>query len=472
MTDGLRRGFVLLTCGQVVFLIAGYVVHIVLARGLGPAEYGSYGIMLSVLSTVALVLTSGIPEAIARFASERPAEANGIFAQGIGIQLRFSLVLCAAYALCSPLVGLALRDRALTPALAASALAVPPVALYAVVVGALNGQRRFAAQALTVGGYGALRASMVIGLAPHFKIAGAVAGFVLAPMVIVALALPGILRRRTASSLKSRELWVFARPVIGFTIALNLLMTLDLFVVKAVVRDADLVGYYAAATTVAKVPYFFFSALGTVLLPIISSAGEGNREHVLLLVRNAIRLIFAASLGVVAVVAPFSRAILHTLYGQRYGAAALPLGLLVLAMTLFTLTYTIAYALNGLGQPRLAMRLTVAGLLFEGVLAVVSTPLFGPVGAAGASCLASLVILACLLLYARPLLGVVLSLKSLLRVCLACAVTLALGLALPHVRPVHLLLSVPVALGYVATLFLSREFTLEELASWLRREPG
>jgi hypothetical protein len=37
---------------------------------------------------------------------------------------------------------------------------------------------------------------------------------------------------------------------------------------------------------------------------------------------------------------------------------------------------------------------------------------------------------------------------------------------------VHLLLSVPVALGYVATLFLSREFTLQELASWLRREPG
>lgn len=472
MTGGLRRGFVLLTCGQVVFLIAGYVVHIVLARGLGPAEYGSYGIMLSVLSTVALVLTSGMPEAIARFASERPAEANGIFAQGIGIQLRFSLLLCAAYALCSPLIGLALRDGALTPALAASALAVPPVALYAVVVGALNGQRRFAAQALTVGGYGALRASMVIALAPHFKIAGAVAGFVLAPTVIVALALPGILRRRTASRLASRELWVFARPVIGFTIALNLLMTLDLFVVKAVVRDAESVGYYAAATTVAKVPYFFFSALGTVLLPIVSSAGEDSREQVLHVVRNAIRLIFAVSLGVVAVVAPFSRSILHMLYGQRYGEAALPLGLLVLAMTLFTLTYTVAYALNGLGQPRPAMRLTAVGLVFEGVLAIVLTPVLGPVGAATASCFASLGILAGLLRYARPFLGTPLPLKSLLRVSLAFGVTGALGLALPHARPVHLLLSIPVALVYVATLLVSREFTLQELASWVRREPG
>jgi O-antigen/teichoic acid export membrane protein len=470
MIAGLRRGFILLTLGQVVFLAAGYATHIILARGLGPAEYGSYGVTLSILSTVALVLTAGMPEAIAKFAAERPAEANGIFARGIGIQLRFSLLLAVAYALVSPLIGLLLHDHSLTPALAASALAVPPVALYSVLTGALNGQRRFAAQALTIGGYGSLRAVLVIGLAQHYKIAGAVTGFVVAPLVVVSLALPGILRRRTPSSLESVELWRFARPVIGFTVALALLMSLDLFIVKAIVRDPNLVGYYTAATTVAKLPYFFFSAAGVALLPIVSAASVAEREETLVTVRNAIRLVFAVALGVAAVVAPLSQAVLHTLFGQRYTVAALPLGLLVIAMTLFTLTFTVAYALNGLGQPRLAMRLTVAGLGLEVLLALTATPLWGPTGAAASSCAASLAILVALVLYARPYLGLVLSPQSLMRIGLAFVATLTAGLLLPHASPLHLLLSVPLVFLFVGVLLATREFTPGQLASWTQRQ--
>ena len=395
-----------------------------------------------------------------------------MFARGIGIQFRFSLVLTVAYAVASPLIGLALRDHALIPALAASALAIPPVALYAVILGALNGQHRFAAQALTTGGYGVLRAVMVVGFARHFQMAGAVAGFVVAPFVVVAAVLPGILRRRTPSTLESRELWHFARPVIGFTIALALLMALDLFVVKAIVRDADLVGYYAAATTIAKVPYFFFSALGVVLLPIVSAATSEDRENVLATVRNAIRTIFAVAFGVAAVVAPFSRAVLRTLYGQRYEAATLPLALLVIAMTLFTMTFIVAYTLNGLGHPRLAMRLTIVGLVVQAGAAVGLTFAFGPTGAAAASCLASLLILAALMLSARPHLGSVLPLKSLLRIGGAFAATLLAGLALPHARPVHLLITVPLGLAYVAALLLSRELSVQELLSFGRHQPG
>ncbi|MES1174466.1 MAG: oligosaccharide flippase family protein [Myxococcales bacterium] len=472
MTTGLRRGFVVLTLAQVSFVICGYATHVLLARKLGPAAYGTYGVVLSVLSTVALVLNGGLPEAIAKFAAERPQDADGIFARGIAIQFRFSLLLALAFAAASPVIGMALHDHALAPVLAASALAVPPIALYAVVVGAFNGQHRFTAQALAVGGYGVLRAGLVIGLALRYEISGAVVGFVLSPLVVVGFALPGILRRRTTSRLDARALWVFARPVIGFTIALSLLMGFDLFVVKALVRDADLVGYYAAATTISKVPYFVFSTLGVVLLPIVSSAGSDADGSVLLVARNAIRLIFAVALGVASVGAPFSHAVLSTLYGERYSVAALPLGLLLIAMTLFTLTFIVAYTLNGLGQPGLGQRLTMIGVVLELVVAVVLTPLFGPSGAAAASCLTSVALLVALLHYAKPYLGVVFAYGSLLRVGLACIATLAMGFALPHVRPLHLLYSLPLALGYCALLVLSREISVQQVRGWARRERG
>ena len=467
----MRRGFILLTVGQILFLISGYATHITLARGLGPAEYGTYGVLLSILSTVALVLTAGMPEAIAKFAAERPAEAGAIFAQGVGIQFRFSLLLGLAYAAASPLIARALHDPGLSYALAVSALAIPPVALYSVAVGALNGERRFAAQALTIGAYGVLRCGLVVGLTQRFQILGAVAGFVIAPLVVVSAVLPGIWRRRATSVLESRTLWLFARPVIGFTVALALLMNLDLFVVKSVVIDPDVVGYYTAAATIAKVPYFFFSAIGVVLLPIVSSAGGADHGHVLVVVRNAVRLTLVAALGVAAVVVPMSRVVLRTLYGQRYVAAALSLGLLVVASTLFTLTFILAYALNGLGKPSLAMRLTATGVVLEAVLAFALTPRFGAAGAAASSCIASLCILGALARGAKPYLGPVFPLKTVLRTSVAFAATVAAGLRLPFEHPVYLLWAAPLAVGHVALLTVMGELSISEMRSWARREP-
>ncbi len=467
---GLRSGFVALTLAQALFIVTGYVTHLVLARVLGPAGYGTYGVVLSVLSTVALVLNGGLPEAIAKFAAERPADAQAIFARGSAIQLRLSLLLALAYAALSPLIGFVLKDRTLTPALAASALAVPPIALYSVVVGAFNGQRRFVAQALTVSALGVLRALILIGLTWKFQIVGAVVGLIAAPLLVVAATLPGILRAKATTVLGARELWVFARPVIAFTIAHALLMGLDLFFVKAVVGNPDEVGYYAAAATIAKVPYFFFSTLGVVLLPIVSAAGSDETGQVMPTVRRAIRLISALALGVCAVVAPLSRAVMAVLYGAAYAGAALPLALLVCAGTLFTLTFIVSHTLSGLGHPSIAMRLTVAGLVLELVLAGVLTPLFGTVGAAGASCAVSLALFVAVVHFARPLLGTLFPFKSQLRIALSLLVVTLAGYASPHDEPKNLLLAAPLGLAYLVVLGLLREFTLADVRAWLRRD--
>jgi stage V sporulation protein B len=461
---------VALTLAQASFIVTGYVTHLVLARVLGPAGYGTYGVTLSVLSTVALVLNGGIPEAIAKFASERPADAQAIFARGIAIQLRLSLWLAVAYAVLSPVIGFALKDDALTPVLAASALAVPPIALYSVVVGAFNGQRRFVAQALTVSGMGVLRAALVIGLGSKFRIGGAVAGFVLAPLIIVSMALPGILRSERRSTVGTRELWVFARPVIAFTIAHALLMGLDLFFVKAIVQNPDEIGYYAAAATIAKVPYFFFSTLGVVLLPIVSSAANDPSSQLMPTVRRAIRLISAVALGVCSVVAPLARPAMLILYGETYAAAALPLSLLVIAGTFFTLTSIVSYTVSGLGHPSIAMRLTVVGLALEVALAAIFTHPFGTVGAAGASVAVSLLLFVAIVHFGKPLLGTLFRVASLVRIGLALFLTTLAGYALPHTKPVHLLWSVPLAIGYLTGLLAMREFTVSDIRAGLRRD--
>ena len=51
--------------------ICGYIVAVVLARALGPAAYGVYGVVYSLLVALELTGKLGIPQAAIRLAAER-----------------------------------------------------------------------------------------------------------------------------------------------------------------------------------------------------------------------------------------------------------------------------------------------------------------------------------------------------------------------------------------------------------------
>ena len=53
-------------------------------------------------------------------------------------------------------------------------------------------------------------------------------------------------------------------------------MNIDLLFVKAMVVDNAKTGFYTAATTLARTPYFIFIALSATLLPLISKPITNN----------------------------------------------------------------------------------------------------------------------------------------------------------------------------------------------------
>ena len=146
-----------------------------------------------------------------------------------------------------------------------SALSIPAVALLAVAQGTFNGQRRFVAQALLVGGSAFVRSLIVVGLGYAFRLSGAVVGLVAAPLVSASIVLPILKPWASRGRSEGAELTSFARPVVVFTVVLAVLMNLDLFAVKILGLTPERLGHYTAAATVAKMPYLAFSALGVVL---------------------------------------------------------------------------------------------------------------------------------------------------------------------------------------------------------------
>ena len=56
--------------GRMVLFASGYLVTMILARRLGPAEYGIYGIILSVVLWIESIGNLGIAEAVTKLIPE------------------------------------------------------------------------------------------------------------------------------------------------------------------------------------------------------------------------------------------------------------------------------------------------------------------------------------------------------------------------------------------------------------------
>ncbi|MEA1999447.1 MAG: oligosaccharide flippase family protein [Euryarchaeota archaeon] len=64
MKQSVLRGTIYLMAAQAAFVASGYAIHIGLARLLGPSEYGIYAVVISLMTMVNLILTTGIPQAV------------------------------------------------------------------------------------------------------------------------------------------------------------------------------------------------------------------------------------------------------------------------------------------------------------------------------------------------------------------------------------------------------------------------
>ncbi len=127
-----------------------------------------------------------------------------------------------------------------------------------------------------VGLWGRLEGALVA------NIGGSMVGLVLAWIVWRRLEKP----TPSQAAFDARSLLRFAAPVALFSLTINLFLNVDLWLVKAFCASAD-PGYYTAASTIARIPYYLFFGLSATVLPSVStglgpkrrSGGASDRVH-------------------------------------------------------------------------------------------------------------------------------------------------------------------------------------------------
>ena len=391
---GIIKGTVYLTIAQVIFVFVGYVIHVGLGRILGPADYGTYAVVISLLTVANLLLTTGVPQAVSKFISENASKKSVVLSKAFKLQLISSICVFFIYFFLAKKIALLLKDENLTNYIRISSFAIPFYALYALIVGYFNGLREYRKQAFNQIVYFIAKPILIFSLVfIGFNTFGAVTGFALSPIVGLVAGVLLIHSDFDGGVFSLKKIVHFATPFTIFSVATSLILSLDLFSVKALLPGSSQAsGFYSAASMIARVICYLPGALSTALFPAISDSTYNlDVERTKRYITKSFKLLVLFLFPVASIMAASSKQLVTALYSSSFLPASIPLKILSFGMAIYALFNLFLIIISGTGKPKTAMYHSLLVLFAAFFLNIFLVPKFQLVGAAWATTLASMI---------------------------------------------------------------------------------
>lgn len=332
----------------------------ILARLIGPAEYGLVALAMPVVLLANVIADGGLVAALGRQREASRTVESTAFWVTVGVGASLALAACAA---AFP-IGWALRQ----PRLPWLILALSPILLMNSITAVSNGriirERRFGTFAIgdvlaTLSGAATALAAATHGLGAWSLVAQQLALWVVKLAWITSRggARVGFVFRYA----EVRDLVAFGLNNIGGTIADFVSKNIDNMIIGGVLGATPL-GYYAMAYQVIRVPDMLIS--GPFWLYIFTAmsrtAHHGDRGAIRELARSGLRLSAAALAPLFCGLALVADLAVALILGPKWTGAIGPLRLLAAAGFGFCVCSTMAAMLMGLGKAALQFRLALA----------------------------------------------------------------------------------------------------------------
>lgn len=402
----LTSGTAVMTAGRIFAVGTAYALNVFLARQLGPAAFGLFGVVITVVLWLELLVAEGLPLWIVRTVD--PDGRGPLIPRAYVLgQIAFSIALALALALSAPLLAHVFAEPASVLPIRVAALDIPLFALYNLLLAVLLGSRRFGLQSAATSGYALTKLAATVALVlGGLSVLGAVLGSVAAsagglivtfalirlvfrgrPLVggssdLVALAPTGTgpLREGTPAPLGDAISGSSATALLLITQSLAL--SADLWLVKAMLPAAN-AGYYRAASLVAQVPIALSTGIVWGLYAAYSSAHRRNddvrQQHYL---SQTVRLLVAAAGLWTALVVTTAGPLLATIFSKGYEVGAPLLVVLGAGTAVGLIGVALAPVLLIEGKTRRVLIAAASLVVAEIVAAAVLVPRIGALGAA------------------------------------------------------------------------------------------
>ncbi len=394
-------GVVWLTLAKFYFMGTGLVLLLILPalfkRFAGEQHvdlYGDYRTVAGLANWFNMVLIGGTIQAVSKFVSEREERTHSVKWQTLKLQALIGGGASLALFLGADLVAERFYGH---PDLAFYMRLAAPIVLlysfYAVIIGCLNGLKRFRHQAMMDMLFATLKVGLTIALvAAGFAIAGALGGFLITACVMLVVSAVVLGRQTPGETVSWKSILSFEWKTLLFAFFLNGLMQIDLQFLKAL-APAELgttshqTGIYGAALQVGQIPYVATISVAFVIFPLISRATfDKDLDTARQYVSTTFRYVLLLLAGVVAPVALEAGNILQSIYPHEYWGGASIFAILSVGYLFFAGMVVGANLLTGSGRPMTSAALFGGALALSAGLCALFIPRWGGEGAAWATC--------------------------------------------------------------------------------------
>jgi O-antigen/teichoic acid export membrane protein len=411
-----------------VVLLAGLGTSVLVARALGPEEFGTYRLVMGLVWGLEVAAVLAFPNAVTKFT----AELSGLDERGRdrGVLTFFARQATLMYFVVTvPVLFLADRiarffhDEAIAPLLILGALAVLPGVYAGLLAGAMRGRQHFrelAALGLWQSMVGVVGTALVVLLG--YGLSGLFILFFALNLINLVLTVYAMREqwagggRLLESGLAGRMWWYGA--VMGLIALLGAVIweRSEVFFLGRWATAAQ-VGFYSLAYTLAlHLRRLMTTAFGEVLFPVFARwQGEGDEPRIAAAFVQTTRYLIMVACPLVVGGALFAAPVIHLLFGAAFLPAAPVLAILLLAAGAVAVAQSAAAILVNKEQYRFLTGSFAALAAGNVALDVLLIPAWAALGAAVANTTTQLVAVVAQLLVVGRLLGTRFPLGTLLR---------------------------------------------------------
>lgn len=479
----IAKSVFLLTISEIIFNISGYIIHSGVGRILGPTGYGRYGLVITMTTMIIVLIGNGIPTAMSKFISEifetNPSMIITIKRKALFLQTILIGIITVIFFLSAPLISNILGDKSLTHLFRISTLIIPSFALASFYFYYFTGIHKFNLQAILKTVRSIAKIIFILILAWFFKLEGSITGYILAPLFVFLIAwlidkfwisknfeMTTTQDTSTPQTFSTKKLLSYAWPFTLFLLFYEIMISIDLYMVKAILQNDFLTGIYNGALTVGRIPYYLFYALTIVLLPSISkTSSQKNTTETAKTVSQSLRLMSLLLPLLIILMVTFATPIIHLFYGKEYLLATSPMQILVVGVSFLTVFYVLSFAFSGLGKVKLPMWIALFGMTANIFLNYFFIQKYKLIGASMATSITSFFVMIITLYFVKKEFRVSLKIKSISRIAFASLIIYSLAKFAPSSNYLFILWSLILSTIYFIILYITKEINKEDINS-------
>ncbi len=372
--------------GTVINGALGLFFYILLARNLGPANFGIFTVAVTTLILLADIGSFGVDTSVIRFLGKYGAEEKSRSFIKLALKIKFLVwlvILGVGWILAPTIAQTFFQKSDLVFPLRLAFLGVGGAMLFSLTSSALQGYQRYQNWAQLNISINLLRLILlIIGISlAILTVNNALYIFIATPFLgfLVGLTLlPNFIFAPLNKAIFS-EFFTFNKWMAILTIMAAISARLDVYLLTRFSSIKE-VGYYGVATQLASVLPQLIFALATVVAPKLASFDTREKAAVYL---KKLSLLTVGLSIVGLILLPVINFVIPLIFGSNYYNSIAPFSILFLAQLFFLISLPAHQAIfYFFAQPKIFIGITLINILTMIFVGLWLVPIYGPIGAA------------------------------------------------------------------------------------------